>query len=146
MAADKARCIAAAEGVLVLRFGMLGARLGLTSWLLLRDLSPLTSPALFCCLWGGLMGEESLEDCGEVTADVAAETLREGGALEVPLGRAVDADDPAVVAELNDAGGSLFVSCPRVLLFLGSSVRKRPAMEGPLSSLLESVIMTSPSW
>jgi hypothetical protein len=80
---DRARCIAAADGIVVLDPARLGPLLGLTSVLLFLDLSPDfgRGPDALCCLSGGLAGELSLEDIGEFAVDGEPEMVRERGPL-----------------------------------------------------------------
>lgn len=76
---DRARCMAAAEGTVVLEPARLGPLLGLTSVLLLRERSVDLGrgPDGGCWRWGGRAGDVSREDMGEFAVDGEPEAFSE---------------------------------------------------------------------
>lgn len=86
VAAERARCMAAAEGIVPLWAVVLGGLCGLTSCESFRDRMPDdTAPEVVCCLKGWPAGEESRDDRGEAAVEGDRETARECVAEKVPV-------------------------------------------------------------
>lgn len=77
LAVDKARWMAAAEGTVLPEPAKLAPRLGLTSVLLFRERSPdfAMAPVVAPGRSGGLAGELSLDDSGELAVEGEADRL-----------------------------------------------------------------------
>jgi hypothetical protein len=110
---DRARWMAAAEGIVALGAGKLGPLFGLTSVLLLRDRRPdLGSGPDVALRTGGRAGEVSREDSGEAVVDGEPDTLSERAPLSVweRMGAGPDALSAAAGVDAGvDAGAGAFV-------------------------------------
>lgn len=86
VAAERARCMAAAEGIVPLWAVVLGGLCGLTSCESFRDRMPDdAAPDVVCCLKGRPAGEESRDDRGEAAAEEDRETASEWVPGKVPV-------------------------------------------------------------
>lgn len=99
VAADRARCMAAAEGVELAAPGKLGGRCGLTSWL--RELVRTGTIRGFC---DGLAGDGSREERGVFSAEGEPEAVSES------VGGFFDVGAAAVVAGVAATGPSTSLS------------------------------------
>lgn len=85
VAAERARCMAAAEGTVPLWPVMLAGLCGLTSCESFRDRIPEdAAPEVVCCLKMAA-GEESRDERGEAAAEEDRETASEGVPEKVPV-------------------------------------------------------------
>lgn len=104
LVADKARCMAAADGVVELAAGRPGTLLGLTSVLLLREGNFDLAFVAGFVRWGGRAGEASLEEC-EFVDEGGPDTLRGRAPGSVLCGMAAGVSWAADL-DFESAGGS----------------------------------------
>jgi hypothetical protein len=130
-AEDRARCIAAAEGTVVLEPARLGPRLGDTSVLLLRERRPVLERAAEELGWRVCWrtGEVSRDDSGELAVEGEPDTLSERRACC----RIVD-DAAGPPSDAEAGGWGLFVgwgmeACCDEVFAAGSADSAAPVME-----------------
>jgi hypothetical protein len=85
VAAERARCMAAAESMVPLWPVMLGGLCGLTSYESFRDRMPDAAPDVLCCLKDRPAGEDSRDDRGEAAVEGDRETVSECVPEKVPV-------------------------------------------------------------